>query len=248
MHHGLHSTEAWYPSWCKRPTFSDSYLQAFNLPNVHLIDTDGRGLDSATAGGLVFNGTTYPLDVLVLSTGFISPSPGRAGGGDPASKSGIALAGRDGTSLEAKWQRQGITTMHGVMSNGFPNLFFLSPFQGGSAPNNVHMLDVQAEHVAYVVGELERRSDKDAAVVEATTGAEEAWAVECLKGATFYTTMPICTPGYVTAEGEGSGEELPTEELMKKARGSPVADGLVGYLRRLVEWRRAGTLEGVLIS
>lgn len=186
--------------------------------------------------------------MLVLSTGFIAPSPGRAGGGDPASKSGIALAGRGGASMEAKWRRQGVTTLHGVMSNGFPNLFLLSPFQGGSAPNNVHMLDVQAEHVAYMVGEAERRPDRDGAVVEATTAAEEAWAVECLKGATYYTTMPICTPGYVTAEGEGAGDVLSAEETMKKARASPMADGLVGYVRRLVEWRKAGTLEGVLIS
>lgn len=62
--------KAWYPSWCKRPTFSDEYLQACNLPNVHLVDTDGKGLEAANEKWLVFEAKKYPLDVLVLSTGF----------------------------------------------------------------------------------------------------------------------------------------------------------------------------------
>ncbi|KAF3353716.1 hypothetical protein VdG1_08022 [Verticillium dahliae VDG1] len=44
--------KAWYPTWCKRPTFSDNYLATFNRPNVHLVDTDGRGVEKATATGL----------------------------------------------------------------------------------------------------------------------------------------------------------------------------------------------------
>src|SRR3546814_7936542 len=38
----------WYGMLCKRPTFHDDYLQAFNQPNVTLVDTQGRGLDRIT--------------------------------------------------------------------------------------------------------------------------------------------------------------------------------------------------------
>lgn len=81
----------WYHAWCKRPTFSDEYLQAFNPPNVHLVDTDGRGVESADEKCLVSGGSEYPLHVLVLSTGFVAPS---AGGGDPALRSEIRISGR----------------------------------------------------------------------------------------------------------------------------------------------------------
>ena len=36
----------WYRQFCKRPCFHDDYLQAFNRPNVTLVDTDGRGVDA----------------------------------------------------------------------------------------------------------------------------------------------------------------------------------------------------------
>jgi cation diffusion facilitator CzcD-associated flavoprotein CzcO len=38
----------WFSSWCRRPTFSDTYLQTFNDNHVHLIDTDGKGIEKVT--------------------------------------------------------------------------------------------------------------------------------------------------------------------------------------------------------
>lgn len=63
--------QPWYPMWCKRPTFQDEYLSAFNQPNVTLVDTDGRGVERCTSRGLVANGVEYELDVLILATGFL---------------------------------------------------------------------------------------------------------------------------------------------------------------------------------
>lgn len=60
--------KAFYPSWCKRPCFHDEYLPCFNLPNVHLIDTDGKGADRLTSTSLIANGKDYPLDCLIFST------------------------------------------------------------------------------------------------------------------------------------------------------------------------------------
>lgn len=232
----------WYPSWCKRPTFSDEYLQAFNLPNVHLVDTDGRGVDSATEKGLVFDGKEYPLDVLVLSTGFVSPS---RGGGDPALRSGVRVAGRNGLVFQDKWKTQGATTLHGILSHDFPNLFFLSPLQAGSAPNNVHMLDVQARQIGYILGQAKSRN---AAAVEATAESEEAWSLKCMSGAAWYAPIPMCTPGYMTSEGEGFGKQPEPAEAMKQARASPWSGGLLSYNQILTEWREKGDLAGVVIE
>jgi cation diffusion facilitator CzcD-associated flavoprotein CzcO len=40
--------KAWYRQLCKRPCFHDEYLQSFNEPGTHLIDTDGRGVERIT--------------------------------------------------------------------------------------------------------------------------------------------------------------------------------------------------------
>ena len=34
----------WYMFMCKRPCFHNDYLPTFNRPNVHLVDTHGKGI------------------------------------------------------------------------------------------------------------------------------------------------------------------------------------------------------------
>ena len=46
------SLKPWYNFFCKRPCFHDQYLDTFNRPNVHLIDTDGKGVDRIDSTGL----------------------------------------------------------------------------------------------------------------------------------------------------------------------------------------------------
>ncbi|KXJ85578.1 hypothetical protein Micbo1qcDRAFT_99176, partial [Microdochium bolleyi] len=48
--------KAWYPGWCKRPTFNDDYLETFNRDNVTLVDTDGKGIRGYTERGIVVAG------------------------------------------------------------------------------------------------------------------------------------------------------------------------------------------------
>src|ERR1700709_789460 len=50
----------WYMHRCKRPCYDDEYLPAFNLPNVHLVDTNGKGVTEINENGVVFEGREYP--------------------------------------------------------------------------------------------------------------------------------------------------------------------------------------------
>ncbi|KAL2146643.1 hypothetical protein VTI28DRAFT_3142 [Corynascus sepedonium] len=236
--------KAWYPTWCKRPTFSDEYLQAFNLPNVHLVDTDGKGVDSANSSGLVVAGKEYPLDILVLSTGYVTPS---IGGGSPAVRTGVEIYGRGGKSLDDKWQTQGASTLHGVCSNGFPNLFFTPLSQSSQASNNAFTLDVGIEHIAHIIEKAEARVGGDA-LVEVTSEAEEAWALQVMQHASWFASVMGCTPGYITSEGEALQRSADPMEMAKKARGSNLSQGMAAFLKLLQEYRAEGSLKGFEVS
>src|ERR1700674_63293 len=55
----------WYRQFCKRPTFNDEYLPAFNRPNVTLVDTSKHGgVDRITEKGLVYEGVEYEVDCI----------------------------------------------------------------------------------------------------------------------------------------------------------------------------------------
>lgn len=62
--------KAWYPGWCKQPVFHNKYLQAFNQPNVKLMDTNGKGIKGLTETGVIANSRMYDVDALIWSTGF----------------------------------------------------------------------------------------------------------------------------------------------------------------------------------
>ncbi|KAF1967759.1 FAD/NAD(P)-binding domain-containing protein [Bimuria novae-zelandiae CBS 107.79] len=236
----------WYPTWCKRPTFSDTYLQTFNRPNVHLVDTDGKGIHQITPTSIIANGQEYPIDILILSTGYRSPA---YASGDPSARLGVEILGRDGVRMSDKWSAKGACTLHGVFTNGFPNLFFHGGAQASATANVNHTLEVQNTHIAAIISRFHtppsgKGDGEKKVVIEPSVEAEEAWAMRCLAGASMFSSLAVCTPGYITSEGDALkyGSQ---EEMVKKGRGSIWAGGLVPFERVLEGWRAEG-FEGVV--
>ena len=134
------------PYWgkhCKRVCFHDDYLPAFNRPNVHLVDTDGRGVDAITARGPVVDGVEYPVDLLIYASGFeVRTELHHRLGFDPV--------GRDGIRLSERWA-EGAHTLHGVLASGFPNMLLIGLVQGGFGTNFSHLLSESAKHVAHIL-------------------------------------------------------------------------------------------------
>src|SRR5258708_37454949 len=60
----------WYRWFCKRPCFHDDYLEAFNRPNVRLVDTQGRGVERLTKHGIAVGDREYKADCIIFATGF----------------------------------------------------------------------------------------------------------------------------------------------------------------------------------
>ncbi|KAI0753127.1 flavin-binding monooxygenase-like family protein [Daedaleopsis nitida] len=239
--------KAYYPVWCKRPTFHDEYLPSFNRPNVELVDTDGRGVERMTETGVVANGTEYPVDVLVLATGYVSPG---TGSGSPAAGACIDLLGRGGRSMDAKWVEEGAGTLHGMATNGFPNLFFPGPSQAAVTANFTFALDTMARHVAQVVAEAASRAEdgwSNRLTVEVTKEAEEAWSLQTLMRAGWFAAIPGCTPGYINNEGERD-QVQDTVQQMKAARAAPWGEGIRAFTEVIDAWRKEGGLKGLDIS
>ncbi|WQF84433.1 Putative FAD/NAD(P)-binding domain superfamily [Colletotrichum destructivum] len=234
------SLKPWYPSWCKRPTFHDDYLPAFNLPNVYLVDTNGKGVDRATRTSLVVGDADYPLDVVVLSTGYRPVGENLV---EPSGRSNMTIRGRGGRLMSDKWFGEGPSTLHGVLTSGFPNLFLAGPLQTGASVNFAYVQDVLSQHCAYILAEAMKRAGKstDKVVVESTVEAEETYAGLIMQYAAWFSAMSVCTPGYLNNEGH----QAPPEEQMKMAKGAPFPLGMNAWARFLKEWRAEGSMKGV---
>ncbi|MBG0565515.1 flavin-containing monooxygenase [Actinoplanes aureus] len=217
----------WYRYMCKRPTFSDHYLQAFNRPDVTLVDTaDTGGITRMTETGVVVGETEYEVDCVIFATGFEVGISGVLSGTLP-------VHGRGGLPLLGHW-RNGPRTLHGFYSHGFPNLFHLGSIQNAASVNFVHVLQEQATHIGAVVAEANKRG---ALRVEPTPEAEEAWA------ATIRETAPDnfkfqseCTPGYYNGEGK------------PRPVSFSYGPGPVAFHELLRGWRTEGGMDEVLVT
>ncbi len=144
----------WYRVMCKRPTFNDEFLPAFNRPNVTLVDvSESKGVERITKSGVVANGIEYEVDLIVYASGFQITNDYRL-------RLGIDIDGRDGLSLYDHWA-DGQRTLHGFMTRGFPNWFYVGVSQNAFSVNMTSMFDEQARHIAYPVAETQRRGGED---------------------------------------------------------------------------------------
>ncbi|MBP2478503.1 cation diffusion facilitator CzcD-associated flavoprotein CzcO [Crossiella equi] len=216
----------WYRYACKRPTFSDEYLQSFNRPNVTLVDTaDHGGVTGLTETGVLVGEREYELDCLVFATGFsLGTSDVRTGR--------VPVHGRTGTLLE-HWAH-GPRSLHGLYSHGFPNLFHLGGLQSAASVNYAHILDEQATHLAEIVGEARKRG---ARWVEPSAAAEDAWLATIQSNAQDNLAYQSdCTPGYYNNEGH----PIPFAVLY--------GPGAAAFHTLLREWREGDGLAEVLVT
>jgi len=219
----------WYNQFCKRPCFHDDYLPAFTRDNVTLVDTNGHGVEAITENAVIANGRAYEIECLIYATGFeVGTSYTR--------RAGYEVTGRDGLTLSEKW-KDGLSTLHGLTTRGFPNAFIVQNAQAGFAANFPHMIDEQVRHIAYVVNEATARQ---ARTVEPSAEAEAAWVQTIMDVAVFRQKFQEeCTPGYYNNEGKPNPMAI---------RNAPYGKGPIAYVKVLEDWRAAGALEGLELA
>ena len=219
--------KAWYRQLCKRPCFHDEYLQAFNNPNVELVDTEGKGVERITEKGVVVDGKEYEVDCIIYASGF---EVGTA----YTRRAGFDLVGRDGEKLSEHWA-DGMRTKHGIHVHGFPNAFIVQPTQGGNLISNIpHNIVDSAKTITKIVTHAREVGANE---VEVTKEAEDKWIELLLTGTGMMLGGPDCTPGYYNNEGQAPG---PSTNLFV---GYP--EGAKAYFDYIEAWRQSGDYEGL---
>jgi cation diffusion facilitator CzcD-associated flavoprotein CzcO len=224
----------YYRYICKRPCFHDEYLQAFNAPNITLIDCPA-GIERITPKGPVVDGKQYEVDCIVYGTGFEpeqTPLYRRVG---------HEIVGRAGVTLAEKWA-DGPHTLFGLMSRGFPNLFITpAPFQQAVVTVNYTQVAVLgAEFIGKAIGLLEQ---KGIDIFDVSAAAEQEWVkgiVDAYIDAS--RVMAACTPSRINDEGHPE-ERSP---LVGAYRGG-LGDWF-GYRERLQRWLDDGGFDGLEVE
>ncbi len=182
------SLKPWYMFMCKRPCFHNEYLPTFNRSNVHLVDTRGEGITQIGPKGPIFGHREYELDLLIYATGFEVQKTGTYN----------RIIGEGGLDLQDKYA-DGIRTVLGIHTHGFPNMFIMGGYQASFNFNLTNVLQAQGDHIALCIDYVRREGR---ATLDCTAEAEEWWVEEVIAHRGKTSRNQDCTPGYYNFEGE----------------------------------------------
>ena len=145
------------------------YFEAYNRPNVELIDLRETPIERFTSSGIQTSGAHYDLDLIVYATGFDAIT---------GAYDRLEIRGVDGASLAEQW-RQGPSTYVGVLSHGFPNLLMVAGPQSVSGSTNFpRAIETGVDWVTALVSHaLEHGHSR----VEAELEAEREWVDEVIR-------------------------------------------------------------------
>lgn len=145
----------------KRPPFVTGFYEAFNKPNVSLVDLRAKPIIRVTETGIETEDGEQEFDIIVWATGFDFGT---------GALLRLGIVGRDGLSLNDYWS-DGPATYLGLMCHGFPNMFFPAG-PHGAAGNNPRYGGDQSD---FIQGLLDFMQSSGAEVVEVPEETEKTW-------------------------------------------------------------------------
>jgi cation diffusion facilitator CzcD-associated flavoprotein CzcO len=147
----------------KRPPFESGYFEAFNRPDVDLVDLKATPMTRVTQNGIETAGKTHrEFDIIVWATGFDF-------GVGALRRMGVR--GRGGLNLEEHWA-DGPVDFLGFMAHGFPNFFFPGGPHGAGGGNYPRYASDQVDIITDTISYLR---DHGNATLEAPQWAQDKW-------------------------------------------------------------------------
>ncbi len=142
-----------YRLGCKRPSFSNEYIQTFNRANVRL---ETAAIEAVTPAGIrTADGVEHSLDVLVLATGFKVF--------DKGNMPPFPVRGAGGLDLADFWDENRQQAYEGVSVPGFPNWFSILGPYGFNGQSYFGLIETQMRHIVRC---LQRARAEEAVRVE----------------------------------------------------------------------------------
>ena len=176
-----------YPILTRRLSPETGYLEVFNQDNVRLIDLHDTPIQCFTERGIICGEEALALDAVVFATGFDVMT---------GAMDRIDIRGRGEQALKARWSL-GLTSYLGMMTHGFPNLFWLngphSPFY-----NPILLAEYQVDYLCALFRTLKQSNHRTVEAKEAS----EAQYVE-LTNQVGHATL------YPTSENYYLGDNIP---------------------------------------
>jgi len=185
-----------YPIGARRLCSEIGYFEAMNRPNVTLVDVRETPIERVEADGIVAGGQRYPLDMLVLATGFHAMT---------GALTAIDITGADGLKLREQWA-DGPRSYLGLMIAGFPNLFMVTGPGSPSVLSNV-VLSIE-QHVEWIADCLAAMRDRDATRIVPTDEAERDW-MEHVDAVAQTTLFPRANTWYQGRTRDGRNVFMP---------------------------------------
>jgi cation diffusion facilitator CzcD-associated flavoprotein CzcO len=99
----------------RRVPLETKYYEAYNQPNVKLVDIKETPIERITATGIKTSDASYDFEMIIYATGFDAIT---------GSFHRIDFRGIDGRTLQEAW-KGGPKTFVGVQVEGFPNMFMI---------------------------------------------------------------------------------------------------------------------------
>jgi cation diffusion facilitator CzcD-associated flavoprotein CzcO len=212
----------------QRVPMETHYFEAYNRPNVHLVDISETPIVRVTETGLRTTERDYGFDIIVYATGFDAIT----GGFDR-----IDIRGVDGETLRDKW-KDGPSTFLGMLVHGFPNLLMPAGPQSGSASTN-YPRGIETG-VNWCTDLLEYMRERGYSRAEAAREAEESWTAHVTQ---MYATMLMRkAKSWFT----GYNSNVPGHEY-GRIRYFVYNGGVPKYVARITEVKQKG-YEGILFT
>ncbi|MDA3039707.1 MAG: NAD(P)/FAD-dependent oxidoreductase [Actinomycetota bacterium] len=154
----------------RRPPMETFYFEAFNQPNVHLVDLNETPIVTITEAGIETSDGERTFDLIIWGTGF---------DGFTGALTRMDVVGESGRLLRDQWAG-GVVTYLGAMAPGFPNFFIAGGPHviAGNIPRATEIM------VDYITGVLLHARDNALSYVAPDEDACAQWTAEVHEAAT----------------------------------------------------------------
>ncbi|MGQ0620981.1 MAG: flavin-containing monooxygenase [Panacagrimonas sp.] len=152
-----------YPIMTKRLCADTNYYETYKRDNVTLVSIKNTPIEAITPNGVQVAGKEYAVDSIVFATGFDAVT---------GAMNNIDIRGRAGRTMKEHWAN-GPRAYLGLMSVGFPNLFYVDgPCSPGALFNPITICEYQSDWILRCMMHLGTGKQ---ACIEAQLEHEDAW-------------------------------------------------------------------------